>query len=51
MTTVDLGLILISSIFILASAYMFKKKALDRVEGSILLMMEAAYMWYLIVNL
>lgn len=51
MTTVDLGLILISSIFILASAYMFKKKALDRVEGAILLMMEAAYMWYLIVNL
>lgn len=51
MTTVDLGLILISSIFILASAYMFKKKALDRVEGTILLMMEAAYMWYLIVNL
>ena len=51
MTTVDLGLILISSIFILASAYMFKKKALDRVEGAILLLMEAAYMWYLIVNL
>ena len=51
MTTVDLGLILISSIFILASAYMFKKKALDRVEGTILLLMEAAYMWYLIVNL
>lgn len=51
MTYVDLGVILISSIFILASAYLFKKKQLDRVEGTILLLMEAGYMWYLIANL
>lgn len=51
MTTVDLGAVLICAIFILFSAYAFKKKALDRVEGIILLLMEAGYMWYLIANL
>lgn len=51
MTTVDLGALLISSVFILASAYMFRKKQLDRLEGIILVLMEAGYMWYLIANL
>jgi len=51
MTTVDLGAVLISSVFILLSAYIFRKKQLDRFEGVILLLMEAAYMWYLISNL
>ena len=51
MTPVDLGAVLLSAIFILFSAYAFKKKALDRVEGIILLLMEAGYMWYLIANL
>lgn len=51
MTYFDLGAVLISAIFILASAYMFKKKKLDRFEGAILLLMEAGYMWYLIANL
>lgn len=51
MTTVDLGAVLLCSVFILFSAYCFRKKALDRVEGIILLLMEAAYMWYLISNL
>lgn len=51
MTYVDLGTILICSLFILASAYLFKKKELDRLEGMILLLMEVAYMWYLIANL
>lgn len=51
MTTVDLGAVLACAIFILASAYMFKKKQLDRFEGIILLLMEAGYMWYLIANL
>lgn len=51
MTYVDLGTVLISGLFILASAFMFKKKKLDRFEGVILLLMEAAYMWYLIANL
>lgn len=51
MTYVDLGMVLVSAIFILASAYMFKKKQLDRFEGIVLLLMEAGYMWYLIANL
>ena len=51
MTYFDLGAVLISAIFILASAYLFKKKKLDRFEGAILLLMEAGYMWYLIANL
>ena len=51
MNAVDLGAVLLSAVFILFSAYAFKKKALDRVEGVILLLMEAGYMWYLIANL
>lgn len=51
MTTVDLGAVLLCSVFILASAYMFKKRQLDRMEGVLLLLMEAGYMWYLIANL
>lgn len=51
MTVVDLGAVLICAVFILASAYTFKKKKLDRFEGTILVLMEAGYMWYLISNL
>ena len=51
MTTVDLGALLLSSVFILASAYMFRKKQLDRLEGILLVLMEAGFMWYLIANL
>ena len=51
MTPVDLGIVLVSALFILASAFFFKKKQLDRFEGIILLLMEAGYMWYLIANL
>ena len=51
MTPVDLGSILVCSIFIWASAYLFKKKQLDRFEGVILLLMEAGYMWYLIATI
>ena len=51
MTYVDLGAVLTGAVFILVSAYFFKKKQLDRFEGAILLLMEAGYMWYLIANL
>lgn len=51
MTAVDLGIILAGSLFILICAYTFRKKKLDRVEGAILLLMEAGYMWYLIANI
>ncbi len=50
-TYVDLGTLLLSVAFILFSAYVFKKNQLDRIEGSILVLMEAAYMWYLISNI
>jgi hypothetical protein len=48
---VDLGIILIGALVILASAFMFKKKELDRYEGAIFVLMEIGYMWYLIANL
>lgn len=51
LTRVDLGAVLISSLFILLSAYFFQKKRLDRVEGIILVVMEVCYMWYLIANI
>lgn len=51
MTTVDLGILLMSSFLILLSAFCFEKDRLDRVEGGILILMEAAYMWYLIAGL
>lgn len=51
MSYVDLGAVMISAIFIYLSALLFRKNALDRVEGALLLLMEAGYMWYLISNL
>lgn len=51
MSYVDLGVVLFSAAFIMASAYMFRRKELDRFEGAILLLVEAGYMWYLIANL
>lgn len=51
MTYVDLGIILIGALVILASAFMFKNKELDRYEGAIFVLMEIGYMWYLIANL
>lgn len=51
MTPVDLGTVLVSAIFIFACAYTFKQKKMDRIEGLILLLMEAGYMWYLIANI
>ena len=51
MTMADLGTILGCSLFILLSAWLFKKKSLDRVEGAVLLLIEAGYMWYLISSI
>ena len=51
MSNVDLITVLVAAVYILLSAYLFKKKQLDRTEGVILLLMEAGYMWYLISNL
>lgn len=51
MTMADLGTVLGCSLFILLSAWFFKKKKLDRFEGAILLLMEVGYMWYLISSI
>ena len=51
MTAVDMGVLLGCTIFLLAFAFTFKKKEIDRIEGIILLLALAAYMWYLISNL
>ena len=51
MTYVDLSALLACSMFILFSAYAFKKGKLDRFEGVILLLMECSYMWYLITTI
>ena len=50
-TVADMGTLLLCSAFILLSAFLFKKKKLDRFEAVILLLMEAGYMWYLIANI
>ena len=51
MTMADLGTVLGCSLFILLSAWLFKKKSLDRVEGAVLILIEAGYMWYLISSI
>ena len=51
LTVVDLGTVLASALFILICAYSFKKRKLDRIEGCILILMQIAYMWYLVANL
>lgn len=51
MTAVDLGALFLSSLFIFCSAYLFRKKELDRIEGVIFLLVECFYMWYLISHI
>lgn len=51
MTYVDIGILLLCAAFIFASAFLFKKKQLDRYEGAILVLTEVGYMWYLISSL
>lgn len=50
-TLVDMLTILAGAILIFLSAFMFRKKELDRIEGAIFVILMAAYMWYLISNL
>jgi cation:H+ antiporter len=51
MSYVDLGLVFVCALLIMASAYLFKKKELDRYEGVIFILIEAGFMWYLISTL
>lgn len=51
MTPVDIAAVIVCPVFIYLSAFLFRKKEVDRAEGIIFLLTEAAYMWYLIANL
>ena len=51
MTPDEVGVLVISALFLVLSYVMFIKKSLDRTEGAILLLIEAGYMWYLIANI
>lgn len=50
-TSIDLGTMLLSSILILASAYLFSKKKLDRIEGAIFLLVEICYFSWLVMSI
>ena len=50
MSYVDLGALLLSSLVIWASIYTNKKNQLDRADGLLLLLLEAAYMTFLIIK-
>ncbi|MBP5690220.1 MAG: calcium/sodium antiporter [Bacteroidales bacterium] len=48
---VDAGVLMLSAILVFTSAYTGKKNMIDRMDGSIMLLCEAAYMTWLIINL
>ena len=50
MTPVDLGVVIAGAIFLFISAFIFKKNMLGRIEGVILLLLEAGYMTWLFMN-
>ncbi|MGM9738500.1 MAG: calcium/sodium antiporter [Candidatus Cryptobacteroides sp.] len=47
---VDLGILLLSSLVILSSAYIGKKNKIDRVDGFFFVLLEIAYMTFLIME-
>ncbi len=47
---VDLGILLLSSLVILTSAYIGKKNKIDRIDGIFFVLLEIAYMTWLIVE-
>ncbi len=50
MTSVDLGVVMIGAILLFFSAFIFKKNKLGRIEGLMLLLLEAGYMTWLFMN-
>ena len=48
---VDAGVLMLSALLVFTSAYTGKKDVLDRFDGSLLLLCEAAYMTWLIIKL
>lgn len=47
-TIIDILVVLLGSILLFVSAFTFKRKALDRVEGLVFLLIYAGYMFYLL---
>ena len=48
---VDAGVLMLSALLVFTSAYTGKKNMIDRLDGSIMLLCEAAYITWLIINL
>ena len=51
MNSVDMGVFLLSSILLFTCAFTGKKNSLDRFDGTVFLLIFAAYMSWLIINL
>lgn len=49
-TLMDMGAVLASALLLMLTAYTFKKDKLDRTEGVIFIMIEIAYMVWLMIN-
>ena len=47
-TVWDLLMVVLSSVLLFLAAFTFKRRAIDRWEGAIFLMIYVAYIWYLI---
>lgn len=51
MSLIDMGVLLLSVLLVFTSSYTGKKYIIDRFDGTVLLLCEAAYMAWLIINL
>ncbi len=51
MSLIDMGVLLLSALLLVASAFMGKKNQLDRFDGAVFLLCEAAYFTWLCINL
>lgn len=47
-TTVDFGMVVLGSLLLFVTAFTFRKKSIDRWEGTLFLLLYAGYLWYLI---
>ncbi|MDE7304525.1 MAG: calcium/sodium antiporter [Alistipes sp.] len=47
-TTLDLGMVVLSSLLLFIAAFTFRRRSIDRWEGAVFLTIYAAYIWYLI---
>ncbi len=51
MNLVDMGILLLSAVLVLLSAFSFKKNSMDRADGAILLLCYAGYLFWLFKNM